>query len=40
MSVQDFENMDLKEIEWMHSRLIKQRRDENEAIKKKNKSNE
>ena len=38
VSVQDFENMDLKEIEWIYGRLIKEKRDENEAKKKKKKN--
>ena len=35
MSISDFEEMELKEIEWTYSRLIKQRRDEKELEKKK-----
>jgi hypothetical protein len=34
MSIQDFDNNDMQDNEWYHSRLIKQRTDEIEAKRK------
>ena len=34
MSVLDFDNNDMRDNEWLHSRLIKQKQDEEEARKK------
>ena len=36
MSIHDFNTMDIRDIDWMYSRLIKQINDENEARKKSN----
>ena len=36
MSITDFNNMDLRDISWMYSRLGKQIKDENEKRKKQN----
>ena len=36
MSVADFDNMDLRDIDWMYSRLCKQLDDEDKARKKAN----
>ena len=36
MSITDFDNMDLRDISWMYSRLGKQIKDENEKRKKQN----
>jgi len=35
MSVVDFDENDMRDNEWLHSRLIKQKRDEEESKKKK-----
>ena len=36
MSITDFDNMDLRDISWMYSRLGKQIKDENEKRKNQN----
>ena len=36
MSITDFNNMDLRDISWMYSRLGKQIKDENEKRKNQN----
>ena len=34
MSVSDFDESDMRDNEWLHSRLVKQKKDEEEANKK------
>jgi hypothetical protein len=34
MTVADFDDNDMRDNEWLHSRLVKQRKDEQEALKK------
>jgi hypothetical protein len=36
ISVADFDSNDSKDNEWLYSRLVKQKKDEQEAIKVKN----
>ena len=35
MSVSDFDESDMRDNEWLHSRLVKQKKDEEEAKKGK-----
>lgn len=34
MSIGDIEQLDRKEIEWFHQRLVRQKKNETEAVKK------
>ena len=31
MSISDFNNTDLRDLDWLHDRLLKQKKDENET---------
>lgn len=38
MGWSEYDNTDVKQLEWMYGRLIKQNNEERESIKKKNES--